>query len=372
MLRFHILNVGQGDSIVVEWTKDAERSFGVIDSNHTGDGPPRALEKLHELGATRLSFVCLTHPHKDHYSGLFKILTTFDGKIAQIIHFPANEYLGSRAPQYAKKYLKIIEETDDKETRRGLFEFLEILRYLHSNRDTIDILEYSGPSSGIYLEGFSDVSVNCSLPFKRFKGSYLERIIENDKAVFESEYENDLSLALVFEYQNVRVLLGGDSTNKNWQLYRNWRKTRPTTPDIASDIVKLPHHGSKHDCKDNLFEVAFSDVTEKEQIAIISANGRGHPHRDVLQNLEKKGILPYCTNLHKICGANVEDLVNTSGVEKVLGRQLAELANTGKTIPCQGDITISIDDTGAISVETEHNYPCGFRGSLESLWKDLQ
>jgi metal-dependent hydrolase (beta-lactamase superfamily II) len=65
MLKVHVLNVEHGDSIIVEFNG----SFGLIDSNRCGQRIP-ALEKLQALGAERLRFVALTHPHHDHYRGI--------------------------------------------------------------------------------------------------------------------------------------------------------------------------------------------------------------------------------------------------------------------------------------------------------------
>jgi glyoxylase-like metal-dependent hydrolase (beta-lactamase superfamily II) len=67
MLTFHILNVLHGLSVVVEYKSEHDSFYGVIDSNSGAGETPKALVKLRELGATSLSFLCLTHPHRDHF-----------------------------------------------------------------------------------------------------------------------------------------------------------------------------------------------------------------------------------------------------------------------------------------------------------------
>jgi beta-lactamase superfamily II metal-dependent hydrolase len=80
-LTFYILNVGHGSSVVVEKQSATDRAFGVIDSNKQGAQTPKALRKLQQLGARRLSFLCLTHPHADHYRGMYDIIRAFPNAI---------------------------------------------------------------------------------------------------------------------------------------------------------------------------------------------------------------------------------------------------------------------------------------------------
>lgn len=91
MLRIHVLNVGHGDSIVLEHEDNGARSFGVIDSNGVLGQDPPALVKLRALGAKRLSFVALTHPHADHFVGLHRILKEFDGEVGRIYTSQSSE-----------------------------------------------------------------------------------------------------------------------------------------------------------------------------------------------------------------------------------------------------------------------------------------
>jgi metal-dependent hydrolase (beta-lactamase superfamily II) len=74
MLTFYILNVLHGLSVVIEYKREGGSFYGVVASNVGAGETPKALVKLRELGATSLSFICLTHPHRDHFSGLYSII----------------------------------------------------------------------------------------------------------------------------------------------------------------------------------------------------------------------------------------------------------------------------------------------------------
>ena len=72
-LVIHVLNVGLGDSIVVEFPVDAlgERSYALVDC--AAEAKTRDyLAKLRQLrkGRARLAFMCATHPHLDHIAGI--------------------------------------------------------------------------------------------------------------------------------------------------------------------------------------------------------------------------------------------------------------------------------------------------------------
>ena len=366
MLRFHIQNVGQGDSIIVEHHDGQCHSFGVVDSNIVSGETPKALTRLQELGAQQLSFVCLTHPHRDHFRGLSEIMQAFEGKIDQFIIFPAGEYIGANARDLAKKYRELAKSQDDPDVTKSAWELVRIFALIDKSKGFASVAEYAGPHNQVPVQGFNGVEVMCVLPFRKFKDTYLQKIRRNDPTIFESEEENDLSLVLLFRYQGVNVLLGGDATKKNWREHMNHQHTRGLNP-IHSTAVKIPHHGSKHDCTADVLEVAFLTKEDEERYAFISANGVKHPHEDVLQALEDRNIKPYCTNLHKKCGANVHKFIKVAGLDPVLGKYINQLSEEVVVQPCQGDITFEIDETGATTLSRQRKIPCGFRGELNFL-----
>lgn len=367
MLRFHILNVGQGDSIIIEHNDGKDRSFGLVDSNALAGSTPKALGRLHDLGAQELSFVCLTHPHRDHYRGLHQILKAYENRINQFIIFPAGEFLGRSIKKLASQYMQIAKTQDDPEITEASLEFVRILKHI---RDVIGIentLQYTGPDSKIPVKGFSNTDITCALPFPLMKGHYLERIRKNDETIFENEKENDLSIALVFRYCGVTVILGGDATHENWQTRLNWQNTRNLST-IHCLAAKLPHHGSRRDCTRETLDVVFGENDKTEKFAFISANGVKLPNEEVLKDLLNRGIKPYCTNLHTKCGANVRSLINTNGINPVLGKYINQISINSAQQACQGDIIFTVLHNGKHSIEREYKFPCGYRNELGDLF----
>ena len=69
--RYHMINVGQGDSALIQ-SPDGWNIL--IDGGEANSG---ASLYLHSLGISHLNLVIATHPHSDHIGGLVQILQTF-------------------------------------------------------------------------------------------------------------------------------------------------------------------------------------------------------------------------------------------------------------------------------------------------------
>ncbi len=98
---------------------------------------------------------------------------------------------------------------------------------------------------------------------------------------------NNSSCVLQVTINDMKVLLPGDiSREVELKLVRAYRE------QLQSDILVLPHHGSRSSSSWPFLK------TVKPKLALISAgyhNQFGHPHREVLQRLNKLGITTYNT-----------------------------------------------------------------------------
>jgi beta-lactamase superfamily II metal-dependent hydrolase len=366
VINIYIFNVGHGDSAIIEYVGGDGRAYGVIDSNRHNVTVPPALVKLKELNVEQLSFICLTHPHRDHYNGLYDILSEFRGRIHQLYTFPIGDLLKNRKrlKALAKKYQTIRDSQDDVQVRRGVQEFLQIIRFATENFLPDNWIECAGEDTRIAPLGFHDVTIKTILPPRKARGYYIQQIESGDTGTIENLKDNDLSIAFQVNYKGQSVILGGDGTRDNWLNHVRWQERARIT--LRTMTVKLPHHGSRIDCDALVLSRLFLDAGERA--AIISANGHSHPDREVLEWLEANGISPFCTNLVPQCGANVAPLLHLPGLDPVLARWLREVSESAAYIqPCQGNITISIGDDGLISVRPEFAHPCGYRGDYRAL-----
>lgn len=365
MLDIWILNVGHGDSIVLEYRNAGAKAFAVIDSNWSGEGEPAAVKKLRELGAKSLSFVALTHPHADHYTGLSVILDQYKGKIANFFSFPFRPFADNRIRKLAEAYARVFKTTDSAEVKRRMHEFIVILKSAKEQFGEQRWLEMDGVYNDLMPEGFAGADIISILPPARAKGYYLEMIEKGDLNLASGQLnENELSAAFLIKVAGVEIILGGDGTRANWtHLFRQWSRKPLKLRALAA---KLPHHGSREDCAPDVLRNIFSSTGS--EIACISANGRTHPHLEVLRDLEASKIAPYCTNLSVDCGAKFREVISGPELSPRLLRFLSTIQEPSQydKKPCQGDIHLSILATGDIKIYPEFDNACPYRHNFIS------
>jgi len=92
MLNIYFFNVGHGDSIAVQFP---DNTWGIIDCNRNrGEIDPNVLKFLKLEGIKSLRFLCLTHPHDDHFKGIDKIIEYFEENIGKFLTY--NHRVGSK------------------------------------------------------------------------------------------------------------------------------------------------------------------------------------------------------------------------------------------------------------------------------------
>lgn len=111
----------------------------------------------------------------------------------------------------------------------------------------------------------------------------------------ESEDENYYSLIFKVKEKNMTILVTGDITSEGeaalLEQYKGSNK-------LKCDILKVCHHGSKYSSSDT-----FLDAVDP-QIAVIGVgkNNYGHPSKEVIEKLCKKGIMVFRTDLNGAVG----------------------------------------------------------------------
>lgn len=360
MLKLHFLNVENGDCIIIECINEPVRTYGVIDCNRTLARPSPARDKLLALGAKELSFVCLTHPDRDHYSGLFDVLAEYRGKIGAFYTFPIGllEQDESRMRKLAKSYAIAAENGgDDPDYFRKSLEFIEILRYAHKEFLPDKWQEMHGPYNLLTPPGLSDVNLVCLLPFRRDKGPFFQALASGKWPVESDVESNALSVALRVEYKGTSFLLGADAPSNSWlHHWRVWGRDQRT---IGSASVKLPHHGSRLDCTPEACSYMFCRGPSEKR-GVISANGKSHPQEEVLLWCAHQGIRTYCTNRLLSRGSSVTQLIADADLDPILNRRLVEFSTFEVTDvdPCKGDITVCVDENGEVEVATQFTNIC--------------
>lgn len=250
-LQITFLDVGQGDCI---YLADERGSHYLIDggsSSKSDVGTYQILPFLKEEGADTLDAVFVTHMDNDHCNGLHMLVeeTVQNGIVIKNLILP-DIGAKSRGEEYA--------ELEALALRQGIS-----VHYIHRGETMCR----------------GNMKFTCLHPEK---GAEQE--------------SNEASVVLYLEYGVFSALFTGDLEGSGEEAVRRQLN------DIMQDgsgitVLKVAHHGSGNSTKEAFLETA------SPQIALISAgknNRYGHPHKELMNRLERAGCYIYQT---KECGA---------------------------------------------------------------------
>jgi competence protein ComEC len=237
-VRIAFLDVGEGDSSVIEL---GGRRI-VIDTGTTGAIGRRSqiTEYLRARGARSVDLFILSHPHDDHFGDALEILRRYDVRMV----------VGTEPRWKSTRYAELLETLREKQIPYWTSEWGDTLRM-----------------EGACFTFFDPRAVQGSCPS-----------------------QNDYSLAVRFEASGLSIFFPGDA-----EACTERKLMRLPAGVLESHVLKLAHHGSKTSTgPDFLGRV-------DPRIAVISCEraGRfGHPAREVLDRLEKRGTAAYRTDVH--------------------------------------------------------------------------
>lgn len=232
-LRFHFIDVGQGDSSLIITPKGKTILIDAGDEAHA----KKVVSYVREQGIEKLDLVIATHPDADHIGGMDKVIKNFDIDVFAMpdVSAKTNQYKQIQRELKAKKM---------KTTRL-----------------------YQG----------DEVQIDDSLDFE---------ILSPVKG---KKYDdtNEYSIVAKIVYKDTSFILMGDATMENEVDIIN------NVPDIDIDVLKLGHHGSSTSSSDYF----ITKTSPKIAIISCGKNNKyGHPHQEVMRVLKKHGVTPYRTD----------------------------------------------------------------------------
>ena len=251
-LKISVLNVGQGDAILIQTGKQTI----LIDTSDT-DERDLLVNELEKLSVTKIDKLILTHPHADHI-GNAKVLINPSAK-----EIKANPYLekisvaevydngvASSSPLY-KSYTKAIET-------KGI---------VHQSLKVGDVLDFGGNVKFTVLYPTSDVvaAINGG----------------------QKSDPNNESIVGRLTYKKFSMMFTGDAEKPVESAI--WADN--DAKNLKCDILKAGHHGSYTASTENFVKtvapscVLISCGPDEER-----RNTYGHPHLEPLQNYLAQGI----------------------------------------------------------------------------------
>ena len=233
-LTVHVLDVGQGDSILIE-SPTGRRVL--IDGGPDGSLLQRRLAEHLPWWSRRIDIVLLTHPSADHLIGLTETLRRYD------VGFVVDPQLES-GTVYGHRWERVLREHSD-------------LAVVRAERGTA--LDLGG-------------------------GAHLEILHPPPDRPFDTATEHDdNSVVAKLSYGDVSFLFAADIYSPGEEFLLD------SEADVRSTVLKVAHQGSRYSSSKEFLEAV------SPRFAIISAgedNRFGHPHPETLERLESLPSAP--------------------------------------------------------------------------------
>jgi competence protein ComEC len=240
-VEIHMIDVGQGDAIAV---RTPAGRWILVDAGLAGrgydTGERRVVPYLARRGARRLEGLVLTHPHLDHTGGAEAVIRSLRPR-----------WVGDPgSPSPSAHYLGLLTVAR-----------VENMRWVGLRQ-----------GAGIAVDG---VAVEFLHP---------------EAVGALADDPNDLSVVMRVAYGDFTALLTGDAT-----ALVEERLMRRYGEELRVEVLKVGHHGSNTSTTETFLEAAGPAV------ALVSAgrgNRYGHPHRVVVDRLERSGARLLRTDVH--------------------------------------------------------------------------
>lgn len=232
-LKIHFIDVGEGDSVLIE-TPEGQTILADGGNLITGF---KVVEYLRGNNVRKIDHLIFTHPHFDHIGGAFFILQML--QVGNI--YDNGEYL-------------------DKSV--DIYRWYDILVRKNKNYTTL--------------------KVNKTLPL----GSVTLNVLWPAQSGINSDF-NANSMVLMCKYDKFRCLLTGDLT------VDGEKKLLEQGVNLKADVLKIGHHGAADaNCADFLKNIAPKIAI----LSVDTANIRGYPDSELDDRIENLGIRMYRTD----------------------------------------------------------------------------
>ena len=262
LLGIHLIGPGYGENIIIELP---DGRVGVIDCHRPGRSKTRppagtvhpTLSFLESKKVERLAFVALTHPHEDHGRGMRDLLERFANQLDEVWMFRAWDtavYLEKCCVARKKKLKQHIKDRIKREPDSFAYELLRIRHLVlkeccdPKDAERAELREFH--SNQTYHYG--QVSVRFLGPNQGTAAGYVGHICQAVENALEKGCENwheadanhnILSPAILLEFGQTRILLGGDMERQAWE--EAIATARNNDISLKSHFIKISHHGSR-------------------------------------------------------------------------------------------------------------------------------
>lgn len=232
-LKVHFIDVGQADSILINLPGKVTM---LIDAGNNGD-KDTVIDYIKSQGIKQIDFLVGTHPHEDHIGGLDAVIKSVD---------------------IGKVYMPKVTHTSKT--------FKDVLLAVKEKG-----LKVSSPKPEEVIFDEDSLKIQFLAPVS-------------------TKYEelNNYSIVAKITYGETSFLLTGDAEELS---EKEMLKKSPSL--LAADVLKAGHHGSSSSTSPEFLKTVNPTYAV---ISVEEGNSYGHPHKEVIERLDKSGIKYYRTD----------------------------------------------------------------------------
>jgi hypothetical protein len=263
-LEIYVLGASIGESIVLHLPDDSWAVMDCFASSPNDPGTNPAHRLLSSRGVRALEFLCLTHPHADHFMGMSRLVRDFQVKIFW-------GFGGLHPPDFdlLKTFFKADAATsglpDSQERAREISDLFDEIRRRGIRHQAVSAKTLIYPAS---IDAKTKIKIWGLAPSGRHTNEYKLRLLKSTKGKqFKSALpmsdHNLISSAFLIEFGRTRIILGGDVEQDGWQDVLD----HEPVSDVSAHAVKVPHHGSRNGYCPGLWE-RFAAV--RKPVAILT------------------------------------------------------------------------------------------------------
>lgn len=285
LLEFHVLGSGIGESIVLGWPNNR---WGVIDCYASSLSDPKSnatLEFLTHRNVSCLEFLCLTHPHDDHFRGMSQLLEKLTVKyfwrfptcppgtlvkLAKYFAVDANRSGVKGQSESSNDFIRIMKLVEDERKNNNLKQ-----KMVNENQQLYPVP--FDPNATFQIRSFAPPGNKVA----EYESKLVRSFDKNGKLLEPppSISHNDISVGLIVNFGKTRILLCGDIEKASWEMI--WEDG--TFSECEVDVVKVSHHGSPTGYFPELWRKV---ATKKKPIAIVTPFRRfGLPTVETLEEI---------------------------------------------------------------------------------------
>ena len=276
-LQVHVLDVGQGDAILIIAPSGKSALVDAGDAAHASV----VRDALNRYGVQQLDYFVATHPHPDHIGGASDVLKAIKVQTVLDSGIPPPDFEESNAPPNAKGKPKNQKAKPVAKPRVGKAQLPTTKAYT----DFLDAVKQNGAqlthvAPGQRYELGDGVVLTALAP--------IPPPFTKDQMRGGGNEPNANSVVLRLDYGSFSLLLAGDAEAQTEQ------RLLSANANLAARILKVAHHGSKYATSNEFIRHV------KPEAAIISVseyNPYGQPAQPVLDRLKAVGIKLYRTDL---------------------------------------------------------------------------